>query len=60
MKAKLMQQMREQRYLDVLEDVFTLEDWALIRIYLPDYKANLNGSFTLVSFALNRLPHRYF
>ena len=46
MKAKLMQQMREQRYLVVLEDVFMLEEWALIRIYLPDYK---NGSWIVLS-----------
>jgi hypothetical protein len=46
-KAKLMQQMREQRYLVVLEDdVFMLEEWALIRIYLPDYK---NGSWIVLS-----------
>ena len=45
-KAKLMQQMREQRYLVVLEDVFMLEEWALIRIYLPDYK---NGSRIVLS-----------
>jgi hypothetical protein len=46
MKAKVMEQMREQRYLVVLEDVFTLEEWALIRMYLSDHK---NGSRIVLS-----------
>ncbi|RLN08372.1 hypothetical protein C2845_PM11G20380 [Panicum miliaceum] len=44
MKAKL--RMTEQRYLVVLEDVFTVAEWDLIRIYLPDSK---NGSRMVVS-----------
>jgi hypothetical protein len=46
MKAKLMQQMREQRYLLVLEDVLTVAVWHVIRLYLPDSK---NGSRILLS-----------
>jgi len=42
MKAKLM----VQRFLVVLEDVFTLEEWDVIRMYLPDSK---NGSRIVVS-----------
>ncbi|EMS48800.1 Disease resistance protein RPP13 [Triticum urartu] len=35
-KDNLMQQVREQRYLIVLDQVSTVEDWEAIRMYLPD------------------------
>lgn len=41
-----MQQMTEQRYLVVLEDVFAVAEWDVIRTYLPDRK---NGSRIVVS-----------
>jgi hypothetical protein len=47
MKANnLMQQMSEQRYLVVVEDVLTMAEWDVIRMYLPDSK---NGSRILLS-----------
>jgi hypothetical protein len=47
MKANnLMQQMSEQRYLVVVEDVLTMAEWDVVRMYLPDSK---NGSRILLS-----------
>jgi hypothetical protein len=42
----LMQQLREQRYLVVVENVSTVVEWDVIRMYLPDSK---NGSRIIVS-----------
>jgi hypothetical protein len=45
-KKAMMQQMRSQRYLVVLEDVLTVAEWDVIRMYLPESK---NGSRILLS-----------
>jgi hypothetical protein len=43
---KLMQEMREQRYLVVLENVVAVAQWNVIRMYLPNSK---NGSRIVIS-----------
>jgi hypothetical protein len=45
-KRAMMQQMRRKRYLVVLEDVLTVAEWDVIRMYLPNSK---NGSRILLS-----------
>uniref|UniRef100_A0ACD5W1F1 Uncharacterized protein n=1 Tax=Avena sativa TaxID=4498 RepID=A0ACD5W1F1_AVESA len=45
-KAELMQQVRNQRYLIILEDLFSVVEWDVIRMYLPDSK---NGSRIVVA-----------
>uniref|UniRef100_A0ACD5ZZ35 Uncharacterized protein n=1 Tax=Avena sativa TaxID=4498 RepID=A0ACD5ZZ35_AVESA len=45
-KAELMQQLRNQRYLIILEDLFSVVEWDVIRMYLPDSK---NGSRIVVA-----------
>ncbi|KAM0834630.1 hypothetical protein ACQ4PT_063492 [Festuca glaucescens] len=47
MKAQLMQQVpNEQRYLVIVEELSTVEEWEAIRMYLPDSK---NGSRIVVA-----------
>jgi hypothetical protein len=41
-----MDKVKENRYLVVLENVYTIGDWDTIRTYLPD---RMNGSWVIVS-----------
>jgi hypothetical protein len=45
-KAELMQQVRNQRYLIILEDLISVAEWDVMRMYLPD---NNNGSRIVVA-----------
>ncbi|CAM0908527.1 unnamed protein product [Alopecurus aequalis] len=45
-KAKLMKQLNQQRYLIIVEQLSTIVEWDAIRLYLPD---NKNGSRIVVT-----------